>query len=232
MSGVALPSDLRRFPSFSELTDQDLQWLRSEIQLRPYQARQEVFAAGEKAHGMFLVDSGKVKVFRVSANGAEQVLGIFSPGDEFAVTPVFYGGVYPASAETLEPSQLYFLRREALLHQIAQTPELALRLLASISKKLQGVVALVDTLAHRDAKGRLARYLVRLLDQNKNSGLVVELPMTKMLLAQHLGLKTETLSRSFRGLIEDGILGESRRSQIEIIDRPALYRAAGDEIEG
>lgn len=180
---------------------------------------------------MFLVDSGKIKVFRVSLSGVEQVLGVFSPGDEFAVAPMFHGGVYPASAEAIVSSKLYFLEREVLLRQIHDTPELALRLLASMSKKLQGVVSLVDSLSLRDAKGRLARYLVRLLDKQPAATLAVQLPMSKTLLAQHLGLKVETVSRTFRTLVEEGALLSSERGRVEIADLSALYLAAGDELE-
>lgn len=228
---MKLATGLKRFPSFSELTEDDLYGLGSSLQLRSYLPRQQIFASGEQAKGMFLVDSGKIKVFRVSLSGVEQVLGVFSPGDEFAVAPMFHGGVYPASAEAIVSSKLYFLEREVLLRQIHDTPELALRLLASMSKKLQGVISLVDSLSLRDAKGRLARYLVRLIDKQPAATLAVQLPMSKTLLAQHLGLKVETVSRTFRTLVEEGALLSSERGRVEIADLSALYLAAGDELE-
>lgn len=220
--------DLREFPLFSQLGESEIEQLGSQLQSRHYAARQRIFELGDPAIGIYLVISGKVKVFRVSPNGSEQVLGVFQRGDEFAHAAVFHGGRYPASAETLEASRLYFLEREVLLRMISQDPELALRMMGTLAKKLQGLVSMVDSLALRDARGRLARYLVRRLPTQPP--LVVELPMSKTLLSQYLGIKMETLSRTFRGLAEDGVLGSTERGRIEIIDPSQLYIAAGDEL--
>lgn len=218
---------LRTFSLFSQLCDADIEKLEALVQLRTYSARQRIFDMGEPALGMYMVESGKVKVFRVSRDGAEQVLGVFQSGEEFALAPVFHGGRYPASAETLEASKLYFLEREVLLRLITAEPELALRMLGTLSKKLQGLVSLIDSLGLRDARGRLARYLTRRIPPQ--SPLVVELPMSKTLLSQHLGIKMETLSRTFRSLADEGILGSTERGRIEVRDLEALYLAAGDE---
>lgn len=218
---------LRDFSLFSQLSETEIQKLESQIQSRDYAARQRIFEMGDPALGIYLVKSGKVKVFRVSPEGAEQVLGVFQGGEEFALAAVFYGGRYPASAETLEPSQLYFLEREILLKLITQEPELALRMMGTLAKKLQGLVSLVDSLALQDARGRLARYLTRRLPIGPP--MVVELPMSKTLLSQHLGIKIETLSRTFRGLADEGVLGSTDRGRIEVLDREQLYIAAGDE---
>lgn len=219
---------LREFPLFSQLGEAELRQLEYQLQPRSYAARQRIFEMGDPALGIYLVKEGKVKVFRVSPNGAEQVLGVFQRGDEFAQAAVFHGGRYPASAETLEASRLYFLEREVLLRMISQDPELALRMMGTLAKKLQGLVSMVDSLALRDARGRLARYLARRLPTQPP--LVVELPMSKTLLSQYLGIKMETLSRTFRGLADEGVLGSTERGRIEIIDRNQLYIAAGDEL--
>ncbi len=219
---------LRDFPLFSQLGEAELQQLESQVQPRDYTARQRIFEMGDPALGIYLVKNGKVKVFRVSPEGAEQVLGVFQGGEEFALAAVFHGGRYPASAETLEASQLFFLEREVLLRLIAQNPELALHMMGTLAKKLQGLVSMVDSLALRDARGRLARYLSHRLPAQPP--LVVELPMSKTLLSQHLGIKMETLSRTFRGLADEGVLGSTERGRIEVIDRDQLYRAAGDEV--
>ena len=220
---------LKSFSLFSNLNADDLERLTAETSLRTYAARQRVFDMGEPALGMYLVESGKVKVFRISREGAEHVMGVFEAGDEFALAPVFHGGQYPASAETLEPTRLYFLEREVLLRQIAREPEVALRLLAAMARKMHGLVSMVDSLSLRDARGRLARYLARLLAREPEGVHAVELPMSKTLLAQHLGLKTETLSRTFRSLVEENVLNSTDRGRIEIKDQNKLQVIAGDE---
>jgi CRP/FNR family transcriptional regulator len=223
--------DLRAFPLFSHISDADVINLGGELQLRTYAPRQRVFGMGEPAVGLYFIKSGKVKVFRVSREGSEQVLGVFGDGEEFALAAVFHGGCYPATAETLEPSRIYFLERDALLRHIQREPELALRLLNSMSKKLQSLVSLIDSLSLKDARGRLARYLSTLLPPDSEAPATVDLPMSKTLLSQHLGVKMETLSRTFRVLVNDGTLGSIKQGHIEILDIEAIHRAAGDEPE-
>lgn len=218
---------LRHFSLFSQLGEAEFQQLEVTVQPRDYAARQRLFEMGDPALGVYLVRSGKVKVFRVSPEGSEQVLGVFGAGEEFALAAVFHGGRYPASSETLEASQLFFLEREALMRLIARNPELALSIMGTLAKKVQGLVSMIDSLSLQDARGRLARYLSRRLPSSPP--LVVELPMSKTLLSQHLGIKMETLSRTFRGLTDEGVLGSTERGRIEIINRDQLYLAAGDE---
>lgn len=223
--------DLRAFPLFAHISDADVVNLGGELQLRTYAARQRVFEVGDSAVGLFFIKSGKVKVFRVSREGAEQVLGVFGDGEEFALAAVFHGGCYPASAETIEPSKIYFLEREALLRHIQREPELALRLLNSMSKKLQGLVCLIDSLSLKDVRGRLARYLSTLLAPDSKAPATVNLPMSKTLLSQHLGVKMETLSRTFRVLVNEGTLGSIKQGHIEILDIEGIQKAAGDELQ-
>ncbi len=220
---------LRKFPLFSELSDCDIESLKTDLQLRAYMARQRIFDMGEPARGLYFVESGKVKVFRVSREGTEQILGVFETGDEFALAAVFNGGGYPASSETLESSKIYFLERDALLRQIQDKPELALRLLHSMSKKMLGLVSLIDSLSLRDARGRLSRYLAGLVPDRVSEPLTVDLPISKTILSQHLGVKMETLSRTFRVLVNEGILGTVDRGRIQILDIPSLIHIAGDE---
>jgi CRP/FNR family transcriptional regulator len=223
--------DVRAFPLFSHISDADVANLGGELQLRTYAPRQRIFEMGDPAIGLYFIKSGKVKIFRVSREGAEQVLGVFQDGEEFAIAAVFHGGSYPASAETIEASRIYFLERDALLRHIQREPELALRLLNSMSKKLQGLVSLIDSLSLKDARGRLARYLTTLLPPEPHAPLTVDLPMSKTLLSQHLGVKMETLSRTFRVLVNEGTLGSIKQGHIVIENVQAIYQAAGDEPE-
>ncbi|MFA5505631.1 MAG: Crp/Fnr family transcriptional regulator [Vulcanimicrobiota bacterium] len=220
---------IRKFPLFANLSDCDVESLMADLQLRVYAGRQRIFDMGEPARGLYFLDSGKVKVFRVSREGTEQILGVFETGGEFALAAAFNGGGYPASAETLEPSKIYFLDREALLRQIQDKPELALRLLSSMSKKMHGLVSLIDSLSLRDARGRLSRYLAGLLPPESEETPTLELPMSKTLLSHLLGLKMETLSRTFRALVNEGVLGTVDRGKIQVLDRATLVYIAGDE---
>ena len=84
-----------------------------------------------------MVVSGKVKIFKVSMEGKEQILHIFGPGEPFGEVPVFAGQQFPASAEALEKSRLFFFSREAFIDLIKRNPDLALNMLAVLSRRLR-----------------------------------------------------------------------------------------------
>lgn len=222
-------TELRAFPLFANLSEADAQRLAEGMQSRSFPARQRLFDAGEPARGFYLIKQGQVKIFRVSPEGNEQVLGVFGAGQTFAEAAVFLGGGYPASAETLETSQLLFLERETLLRIVRNDPDFALRLLGGLSMKLRHMVRLIDSLTLKDARGRVARYLAGLLPPDGAGPVTVDLPISKTLLARLLGVTGETLSRTLKGLTTEGIISSSDRGAVVVEDPRALLDAAGVE---
>lgn len=162
-----------------------------------------------------------MKVFKVSPSGTEQVLTLAGPGETFAEAALFQGGGYPASAQAVQESELLFLEREVLLEALRRDPELALRILGGLSLKLRRMVRLVEDLSLRDARGRVARYL---LARWEPGGGALRLPASQAVVARLLGLATETFCRTLRTLKSEGILGEG----LQVLDEPALRLAAGE----
>ncbi len=221
--------DLRKFGLFSALPPEEAQRLAQHLQIRSYPTRFRLFDAGESASGFYLIFSGKVKIFRVSPEGSEQVLGIFEEGQSFAEAAVFQGGGYPAAAETLEPTELIFIDRKMILDTVRSDPEFALRLLGGMSLKLRRLVRLIDSLTLKDAKGRVARYLAGLLPADMREPVEIELPISKTLLARMLGVTGETLSRTLKSLSQDGVIVSLERGSVKIGRVEALLELAGVE---
>ena len=154
------------------------------------------FFEGDRCLGFFLVQSGRVKVYKTSPDGKEQILHWFERGDRFAEVPAFDGGCYPASAAALEQTSVILIPSQALLALVEQYPSLAFNLLAGLSRNLRRFANLIDTLSLKDVSSRLAGYLLELSDrQNANP---VELDLAKGQLAAFLGTIPETLSRDLR----------------------------------
>ena len=132
-------------------------------------ARRKHFAAGELLFqegdpclGLHIVAAGRVRIFKSSASGREQVLAIEGPGSTVAELPVFDGGGYPASAIALEPTEIVFLPREEFRAFCLERPEVALKVLAAVGARLRRLVDLIEELSFTTVRQRLAALLVGL----------------------------------------------------------------------
>ncbi|HXE73093.1 MAG TPA: Crp/Fnr family transcriptional regulator [Candidatus Nitrosotenuis sp.] len=222
------PLDIRTVPLFSGLLPEDAARLQRAVQGRHFPPGARIFNEGDPVRGFYLVRRGRVKIFKVSLSGQEQVLLIAGPGQTFAEAAVFQGGGYPASAEALEECDLLFVEREAFVEQLRHDPELAMRLMAGMALKLRRLVRLVEDLSLRDARGRVARYLLGLLPEEPGPVPTVRLPVQQVVLARLLGLTGETFSRTLRHLREEGILEPLGRARLRVLDLERLRQAGGD----
>jgi len=175
---------------------------------------------GDAGTGFYVVISGRVKIFKLSAEGKEQILHIFGPGEPFGEVPVFEGRHFPASAEAMAESQLFFFPRTSFVALIKKNPFLALNMLAILSRRLRRFTALIDDLSLKEVPGRLAAYLLYLSEQKRGSA-VLELTITKGQLASLLGTIPETLSRILGKMSAQGLI-ESAGPRIRLLDRQGL----------
>ncbi len=212
---------------FKDLPDSQLRAIGTIAKPLKYDRGDPIFLEGDRCLGFFLVQSGRVKVYKMSADGKEQILHWFEEGDRFAEVPAFDGGYYPASASALEKTQLLLIPNQALLALVEQYPSLAFHLLASLSRHLRRFANLIDTLSLKDVSSRLAGYLLELSDRQGSDRL--ELDLAKGQLAAFLGTIPETLSRTFAKLTQANLI-EIEARQIQIRDRDSLQRLAeGDK---
>lgn len=211
---------LPQFKLFDGVTVGLLEHLEDALIKRDFGAEQIVFQCDDPPTGFYLVLSGRVKVFRDSPRGQEQILGFFEAGDSFAEAALFQPG-YPASAATLVPTELLFVNKNRFLARLAENPELTFKLLIELASKQKRLVTLIEDLTLRDAKGRLCRYFTEQLAETKpGERAEVHLPVPQASLAQLFGITEETLSRSMSSLRKDGVLQPaSRGSYLVDIER-------------
>lgn len=224
LSASALAEFLGQTLIFQELPPEQLAELASLAVVQSYGKGDMLFQQGDEGIGFFVVQSGRVKVFKLSAEGKEQILHIFAAGDHFAEVAALDGNCFPASASALEKSLVLFFPRLAFLGLLEQRPTLAINLLKSFARHLRHFSHLVDTLVLREVPARLAAYLLSLSEQN-NRATVVELDLPKGQLAARLGTIPETLSRIFAKLSRDGLI-ELEGSQVQLLDRDGLSQVA------
>ncbi|MFV0410857.1 MAG: Crp/Fnr family transcriptional regulator [Paracoccus sp. (in: a-proteobacteria)] len=177
-----------------------------------------IFLQGEPASAVHLIVEGWVKLYRISPSGAEAVVSILTRNRSFGEAVALRGEVYPVSAEAISDCTLIQIDGKRLRHQITQDPELALNLLAASYVHLHGLVEQVEQLKARSGVQRLAEFLVELAEGREN-GARLPLPYNKTLIAGHLGIQPESLSRAFARLRNHGVRIDGNFAIIENIER-------------
>ncbi|MDX2212528.1 MAG: Crp/Fnr family transcriptional regulator [Oculatellaceae cyanobacterium bins.114] len=188
--------------------------------LKTFKKGELIFHQGSEATGFFIVKTGRVKAFKVSAHGKEQILHIFKAGEHFAEVPALDGKDLPASAATLDASELVFFPRIAFLNLLRQDPDIAINMLISLSQHSRNLSNLVEELSFKEVPQRLATYLLNLDERTSNSN-TLSLDLNKSQLAALLGTIPATLSRAFCRLSQEGMIA-IHGSHIELLDRDRL----------
>ncbi|HEX5229387.1 MAG TPA: Crp/Fnr family transcriptional regulator [Bryobacteraceae bacterium] len=186
-----------------------------------------LFLVGEKAAGLFVIVSGRIRAFRVNAQGREQTLHVESAGATLAEVPVFDDGAYPATAIAEEPATVLFLAKDDVRQFLLRHPELGLTALKLMAQRLRGHAELVDALSLQQVGQRIARYL---LDHAKGSA--VDLAITNEELARQVGSVREVVSRTLARLERDGLIEQTsagKRRSIVIPNISALAHYAGQD---
>ncbi|HEY3060350.1 MAG TPA: Crp/Fnr family transcriptional regulator [Chloroflexota bacterium] len=210
--------ELRALPSafFSDLAAGDLEALGGAMLKRSYPAGQIVLLEGAASSVLYVVQAGRLKLFKTSSRGREQVLRLLRPGDMFNEVAVFDEGPNSASAQAIEDCTLYLLRRRDLLRFVAERPGIALAVTRTFARRLREALALVEDLAFRDVTSRLAKILL------EGAG---ETRVTQELLAAMAGSRREVVGRALKALSHEGAV-RLVRGKIHVQDRAALERLA------
>jgi CRP-like cAMP-binding protein len=215
---------LRKASLFEGLDEAHLLEVISRARRKRLEGNQTLFLEGDKAQGLYVVIQGRVKVFKMSPKGREQTLMIMGPGEPVGEVAVLSGEAYPASAETLEPSETLYIPRQAFLDLVTREPEVAMRLLAALSARLRSFASLIEDLSLRDVSERLAAHLLSLATEG-SSEQTIDLKVSKTQLSAAVGTVPETLSRAFQQLSRAGAVETSGR-RVHIKDRAILERLA------
>lgn len=210
---------------FGGLSQPQLHDLAAIAMGRGYEKGESVFLQGDAATGFFIVQTGRIKVFKLGKDGREHIIHIFGEADHFAEIPALDGQPYPASATAIAPSQVLFFPREPFLALLRQQPDLGINLLKSFARHLRHLSNMVDNLTLREVPARLAHYLLQRHQQNATAD-TIHLDLTKTQLAANLGTIPETLSRALAKFKRQGLL-TVHGSQIRLLDVEGL-RALAD----
>lgn len=194
---AALVGTLRGCQLFTGLPQPDLEMIADVTAPKSLAKDEYLFHEGDAAQGFYIVQRGAVNVHRVTAAGKEQVIHVFRAGESFAEVALASPTGYPADARALEPTQVLLVQKDGILALLKRQPELALRMLGSMSSHLRVLVGQLEDLTLKNVETRLANWLVKRCPQPlTGTPAKIELAATKRVLAAELGTVSETFSRT------------------------------------
>jgi CRP/FNR family transcriptional regulator len=195
---IVVANMLRGCQLFMGLPARDIEAIASFVVPKHLSKNDYLFHEGDPAEGFYIVQRGAIKVHRVSAAGKEQVIHLFRPIESFAEAALATESGYPADACATEPTTVLLVPKNDFVDLLRSRPELALRMLGSMSQHLRVIVGLLDDLTLKDMETRLANWLLKRCPRPiSDRAIEIELDRTKRVLAAELGATSETLSRTF-----------------------------------
>ena len=199
---------LRVNPYFDELPAAVLKDIAANTQLREYERGDVLFWEGDPCAGLHILESGSVKLYRVSPQGRQYIIAVLTEGATCNEVPAFDGGTNPVNVEALETTRVWVTDAHLLRELVKANPEFALKILSKFGQNLRNFVGKVSEMAFYQVTHRLAR-LITEMDEEPRSH------WTQEQLAARLGTVREVVSRSLRELEKSGAIRmEDRRIQI------------------
>lgn len=228
-----LTEELREAELFSRLQTEDLAALVAIARTRQLDGGEILFAAGDRASGFYVILEGKIKLYKVSADGKEYILRVVQHGQTFAEAAAFSGHTYPVFAETMSVCRLAYFDVNDFRNLIQRSPQLALNMIATMAALLQSLNQKIEDLSLREVGARLCRHLLAHAREQVGEtadGYTFQLETTKSALAARLGTISETLSRTFKKLQQQGLITMDR-DQVTLLDCQQLQEIADGDLK-
>ena len=207
-------------PLFKGLPKNQLEKIGKIAVKKNFEKGELIFSEDDQGDGFYIVARGRVKIYKISLDGKEQILHIFDQGEPFGEVPVFSGSLFPANAQAISKCSLIFFPRNAFIQLISENIPIVMNMLGVLSMRLRQFTIQIENLSLKDVPGRLAGYLLLLAEEQQSED-IIQLNMSKGQLASLLGTIPETLSRIFSKMNDIGLIEVEGRS-IKILDTDGL----------
>jgi CRP/FNR family cyclic AMP-dependent transcriptional regulator len=220
MSVVAL---LQRVSLFSRLTDQELETLARSLSKRTFGKGTIIFHKGSPGRSLYIIESGRVRIFLLSRSGQDISVNVYGPGDVFGELALLDGLPRSAGAMVMERTVVYTLYREDFLRCVETCPRMARSIIGELSARLRYTTDCIEHLAFLDVNGRLALKLLELADRYglEGEGIEIDLRLTQTELASWVAARRESVNKVLSTLRDQGLIDVDGQ-RITILDRAGL----------
>ena len=207
-------------PIFNHLEEEQMDEVMALIHSRSYKKGEDIYQNGNASDALYIVRRGRVKIYRISESGKEQILRILNPGDFTGELALFNESVHDAFASALVDTDICMIKRNDLQNLLLKYPNISMKILSELSHRLAQSET-QTTRATERVELRIALFLVESMDHNSKSD-VITLPMSKKDLASYLGTTPETISRKLLEFEDAGLIKQLSNKSIKIIDVDGL----------
>lgn len=214
-----------KVPIFSNLTHEELLEIVKTTGHNTYKKGENIFLEGNEAQTLYLINEGKIKLFKFTKDGKQQILHILSDGDFFGELNLFKNSEYGFSAEAIVPTKICTLTKDKMRNIILQKPEIGIKILEMVGDRLSKVESLAQHLATNDVESRLAYLLVDMMEsygKKTTKGVEVELPISREDMSNYTGVARETISRKLKKFEEEGLIELVGTKKVIILEEESL----------
>ena len=216
----------KKVPIFGGLSKDEIQKIALMTKHLHFQKGQILLQEGEKSDQLFIINKGQVKISKFTIHGKEQILYLMADGDFFGELNLFHSDeVNNFSVYAIEDTEVCILTKSDIDQIMEDNPEISLKLLKAVTKRLAHAENLAQNLATKDPEVRIASMILEFsqkFGKKKKDGILIELPVTREEAASYVGVTRETISRKFSKFEDLGIISLSGNKHLFVKNQFAL----------
>lgn len=209
---------IEKVPIFDNLSDDEMVEIAKIAQRKEFAKDEMIYMAGDLGDKLYVVNSGKIKVSRISDTGKEQVIRVLGTGDFMGELALFNRSELRDNAIALSDVVMCVISADEMKESMRKYPDISIKIMEELSNRLEDVETLIENISIHGVERRIADSLIGLSDERGE----INLKMSRKDLASHLGMSQETLSRKLRSFEETGLIKLVGHRKIRILDMEAI----------
>lgn len=209
---------IEKVPIFNSLSRDEMQEIAGITSQKTYEKGEMIYMAGDKGEKLQVIHTGKVKIFRLSDSGKEQVIRVLGPGDFMGELSLFSANPRLDNGEALEKTIVCIIAGEKIKAIMQKHPVIAFKVMEELSKRLERAENLIENINLYGVEKRLADNLLAMANDKGE----VNLKMSKGDFASYMGMSQETLSRKLSSFQDMGLIKLIGHRRIIILNKKGL----------
>lgn len=202
-------------PIFNHLSNEDMNKIASLVKHKEIKKNQFLYMEGDNSSGLYVLHSGKIRIYKISSSGKEQLIRILKPGDFTGELSLFQTTNQNAFAQATKDSKVCMIAQNDL-HKLLQTyPDISIKILSEFAQRLNDAENQALSISSQSVISRIANYLLDLSEEQDSN--IIQLPMMKKDLSSYLGTTAESISRNLKKLSNFKIISV-KKNKIEILN--------------
>ena len=214
-----------KVPIFENLNDDELLEIVKTINHKEYSKGDIIFTEGNVANTLYFINEGKIKLYKYTKDGKEQILHVLSEGDFFGELELIKVSKYGFNSKAIVNSKICTLTKDEMKDIIMRKPEIGIKVLETVGERLAKVESLVQNLATNDVDSRMAYLLTDFIEKygvHIENNISIELPLSREDMANFIGVTRETISRKLKKFEEEKLIKIVGTKKIIILDEEGL----------